>query len=95
MTDDASTTTFTITTDDGEADEVTVPAGLLEAVGESGQPAVETVGDVVALSFANRAHHIAHHGEGDHDLAAEEAAMMDLFEDRFGVTFAEATGHHH
>ncbi len=96
MTDDVETTTFTIATEDGEEDEVTVPTGLLDLVAEGDQSHAETVGDVVSLSFAGRAHHMVHHGEGaDEALEAQEARVMELFEERFGVTFGEATGHQH
>ena len=96
MTDDVETTTFTIATEDGEEDEVTVPTGLLDLVAEGDQSHAETVGDVVSLSFAGRAHHVVHHGEdADEALEAQEARVMELFEERFGVTFGEATGHQH
>ncbi len=95
MTDDIETTTFSITTDDSE-DSVTIPSGLVDLLAEEGQTEAETVADITLLSFASRAHHIVHHGEEPSaDLEAMEARAMDLFEERFGVTFAEATGHHH
>ncbi|ELY96563.1 hypothetical protein C482_15593 [Natrialba chahannaoensis JCM 10990] len=93
--DDVETTTISISADD-TTDEVTVPTGLLDLVAEGDQTAAETVGDVTLLSLASRAHHIVHHGhEADEDLEAQEARIMDLFEERFGVTFGEATGHQH
>ncbi|ARS88655.1 DUF7545 family protein [Natrarchaeobaculum aegyptiacum] len=98
MSDDVATVTLTIDADDDTTDEVEVPAGLLELVAEGDQETAEIVGDVVALSFASRAHHVVHHGHGhgdDGDLEAQEQTMMDLFEERFGVTFGEATGHQH
>ncbi len=96
MTDEVETTTFTIETPDGDADEVTLPSGLVDLLAEEDQTAAETVADIALLSFASRAHHIVHHGDAvDDELEAQEARAMDLFEERFGVTFAEATGHHH
>ncbi|AFO57211.1 MULTISPECIES: hypothetical protein [unclassified Natrinema] len=96
MSDDVQTTTFSISSDDGATDEITVPSGLVDLVAEGDQSDAETVGDVVLLSFASRAHHLVHHGEdADEDLEAQEARVMDLFEERFGVTFGEATGHQH
>ena len=96
MTDDVQTTTFSISSDDGETDEVTVPTGLVDLVAEGNQTDAETIGDLVLLSVASRAHHIVHHGEeADEELEAQEAKAMDLFEERFGVTFGEATGHQH
>ncbi|MCW8172052.1 MULTISPECIES: hypothetical protein [Natrialba] len=95
MSDDVETMTFSIESED-DADEVTVPAGLVDLVAEGEQSDVETVGDVVLLSFASRAHHLVHHGQGaDEELEAQEERVMDLFEERFGVTFGEATGHQH
>ena len=96
MTDDVQTTTFSISSEDGATDEITIPAGLVDLVAEGDQSDAETVGDVMLLSFASRAHHIVHHGDNaDEDLEAQEQAVMDLFEERFGVTFGEATGHQH
>ncbi|WP_255193937.1 DUF7545 family protein [Natronobeatus ordinarius] len=96
MADDVETTTFTIESESGDEDEVTLPAGLVDLVADGDQSPAETVGDVALLSFASRAHHVVHHGQGaDEDLEAQEARAMELFEERFGVTFAEATGHHH
>ena len=96
MTEEVDTTTFEISADDGTTDEVTVPSGLLDLVAEGDQTDAETVGDVTLLSFASRAHHIVHHGEdADEELEAQEARIMDLFEERFGVTYGEATGHQH
>lgn len=96
MTADVETITFTIESESGDEDEVTVPAGLVDLVTDSDQSPAETVGDVVMLSLANQAHHVVHHGhDTDEDLEAQEERAMELFEERFGVSFAEATGHHH
>lgn len=96
MADQVETITFSIEAEDGAVDEVTVPAGLVDLLAEDGQSPAEAVGDVALLSFASRAHHLVHHGaDADEDLEAQEERVMDLFEERFGVTFAEATGHHH
>jgi hypothetical protein len=95
MTDDVETITVSISTDD-TSDEVELPTGLVDMLAEGDQDAAETVGDITLLSFASRAHHIVHHGQGaDEELEAQEARIMDLFEERFGVTFGEATGHQH
>ncbi|OLZ40129.1 hypothetical protein A6E15_03655 [Natrinema saccharevitans] len=96
MTDEVETTTFSISSEDGATDDVTVPSGLVDLVAEGDQTDAETIGDVMLLSFASRAHHIVHHGEdADPELEAQEERVMDLFEERFGVTFGEATGHQH
>lgn len=96
MSDEVDTTTVTITADDDSSDDVAIPAGLVDLVAEGDQTTAETVGDITLLSFASRAHHMVHHGEsGDEDLAAQEERIMELFEERFGMTFGEATGHQH
>jgi len=92
---DTETVTFEID-GDGETGRLEVPAGLLEAVAEDDQTGPEVLGDVAMLSLANRIHHVVHHGEEtDPELEAIEAETMELFEERFGVSFAEATGHDH
>ncbi|RQG86958.1 hypothetical protein EA462_14975 [Natrarchaeobius halalkaliphilus] len=96
MSDDVDTITFSIESEDDVADEVTVPAGLVDLLAEGDQNEAETVADIVLLSFASRAHHLVHHDQGEgEDLEAQEERVMDLFEERFGVTFGEATGHQH
>ena len=96
MSDEISTVTYEIEADTGASDDVTLPAGLVDLLAEGDQTDAETVGDIVLLSFASRAHHLVHHGEGaDDELEAQEARVMELFEERFGVTYAQATGHHH
>jgi hypothetical protein len=96
MSDEVETTTFSISSDDGATDEVTVPSGLVDLVAEGDQSDAETIGDVALLSLASRAHHLVHHGDdADAELEAQEGRVMELFEERFGVTFGEATGHQH
>ena len=91
---DVPETTFSITTEAGDEDNVTIPTGLVELFAEDGQEPAEVLGDIALLSFASRAHHIVHHEDGE-DIEAEEARAMELFEERFGVSYAEATGHQH
>lgn len=96
MADQPSTTTFSIESEAGDGDDVTIPSGLVDLLAEGEQSPAETVGDITLLSFASRAHHLVHHGEdADAELQAQEELVMDLFEERFGVSYAEATGHHH
>ncbi|WP_254863388.1 DUF7545 family protein [Halovivax gelatinilyticus] len=96
MDEPVSTTTFSIESETGDGDDVTLPTGLVDLLAEGEQSPSETVGDIVLLSFASRAHHLVHHGDGaDDELEAQEAQIMDLFEERFGVSYADATGHHH
>ncbi|MFC3958645.1 DUF7545 family protein [Halovivax cerinus] len=96
MVEQADTTTFSIESEAGDVDDVTIPTGLVSLLAEGEQSSAETVGDITLLSFASRAHHLVHHGEdADEDLVAQEELAMELFEERFGVSYAEATGHHH
>lgn len=89
--------TFEIVGEDDTRDDVTIPAALIELFTEDDEPATEVVGDVVMLGFAQRIHALVHHGHGgaDADLEAIEAATMEQFEDRFGASYAELTGHAH
>jgi hypothetical protein len=93
---DVETLTLTVTVD-GEEEELTVPRGLFDLLGEEEETPAETVANLSLLSLANRIHHAVHHHEGevDPEVAAIEEATMESFEDRFGMTFGEATGHQH
>jgi hypothetical protein len=96
MSTQSDTVVITIEGPDGE-DEVTLPSPLLDLLSEEDETAAEVVGDIAILSCAQRIHATVHHSEegpGD-ELAAIEESTMDLFEERFGVTFSEATGHDH
>lgn len=89
--------TFTVSGPDGE-DEFTVPEGLVSLLAEEDDESqAQVVADLALMSFAQRAHMIVHHGEGE--LGAEieelEEAVLDQFEERFGMTYGEATGHQH
>jgi hypothetical protein len=93
----SETTTITIDAGDGTTDEVTLPTALIEMFNEADDPAAEVVADIVQIAFTQRAHMIVSHGEGpvDEETKAVERHARDLFEDRFGQTFAEMTGHDH
>ena len=82
---------------DGESEQVTIPEALIDRLSDAEESAAMVVGDVASMGFAGRAHALVHHAEGepDEDLTAAEERMMDLFEERFGVTYGEATGHSH
>jgi hypothetical protein len=97
MTDEVDTETYTVEAPDGSTGDVTLPAGLVDVFSEPDDTPAEVFGDVALMAFVQRAHAVVHHSEGDpgEELQAIEAAALDLFEDRFGVTFAEATGHSH
>lgn len=93
----APSVTFAIDSDDGSSDEVVVPTALLETLADGDETSAETLGDLAMLSAAQQVHAMLHHspGEPDDDLKAIEEETMALFEDRFGVSFAEMTGHAH
>ncbi|HKJ60043.1 MAG TPA: hypothetical protein VKA37_12495, partial [Halobacteriales archaeon] len=78
----------------GDEAELEVPEALVTALSEADDLPVDVVADLVVMSFAGRAHALLHHSEGEpaDALQEAEAEMMDRFEERFGVTYAEATG---
>jgi len=93
---DSDTVTLTIEGPDG-TDDVTLPGELLDMLAEGDQSAAEVVGDLALFGCAQRAHATVHHNEGeveDH-IREMEALTMDLFEERFGATYGEMTGHQH
>lgn len=97
MADDTETETYTVEAPDGSTDDVTLPAGLVDVFSEPDDAPAEVFGDVALMAFVQRAHAVVHHSEGEtsQELQDIEAAALDLFEERFGVTYAEATGHQH
>lgn len=90
------TVTITIEAPDGD-DEVTLPAGLLDMLAEGDETDAEVVGDLALFGCAQRAHAVVHHQEGapDEELVSVEETTMELFEERFGMSYGEATGHQH
>ena len=96
MSTNSETMVVKIETPDGD-DEVTLPSGLLDMLAEDGESAADVVGDLALMSCAQRVHAAVHHGHGETDpeLEAVEETTLDLFEERFGMTFGEATGHQH
>lgn len=94
MTDSLTVTVET----ESDADEIEIPADLIDLYREQpGETDAQIVSDMLVMAFAERAHAIAHHGEGgdDETIQAIESDMMDRFEERFGMTYGEATGHQH
>lgn len=81
---------------DGEEDEVTVPADAVDLLADDETPA-EVGGDLVMLGLAQQVHASVHHAEGEPDDALQQAedGMMQAFEDRFGLSFQQMTGHDH
>ncbi len=96
MADATETVTLTIDAESG-SDELTVPAALVDLLSEGDQSAPEVVGDVALFGMAQRIHAAVHHSQDDsgEDLQDLEELTMDVFEDRFGMTYGEATGHSH
>jgi len=49
------------------------------------------------LGETQQAHGIVHHSQGeiDQEIADAEELTMELFEERFGQTYGEVTGHQH
>ena len=91
-------TTFTIEDADGNTDELTLPSGLVDLFSEEDDESeAQVVADIALMAFAQRAHMVVAHGEGEasEELEEIEAATLDQFEERFGQTFGEATGHQH
>lgn len=88
---------FTITADDGSEDELTVPVGLLDHLVRGDPTPAQALGDVAMLALAQHVHGAVHHADGEPDEALREleAATLDRFEDRFGASFGEVTGHAH
>jgi hypothetical protein len=82
---------------DDEADAVTLPSEMLDLMREGEETDPEIVGDLALFSCAQRIHATVHHAEGgDTEQYRDiEETTMDLFEDRFGATYGELTGHDH
>ncbi|MFB6113355.1 MAG: hypothetical protein ABEJ58_04540 [Halodesulfurarchaeum sp.] len=94
-----STQNLPVTVESGDdVETVELPADLVDLFREAPEETdAEIVADVLVMSFAERVHAVIHHGDERNAEAMEgmESAMMDIFEDRFGMTFDEATGHSH
>jgi hypothetical protein len=88
--------TVTIETADA-SDAIDVPTALIDLLADGDESAATVVGDVAMLGIAQQAHGAVHHGQGevDDEVAAAESRAMDRFEERFGRSFAEMTGHDH
>ena len=90
------TVTLRIEGDDDE-DDVTLPTEMLELMREADESDAEIVGDLALFSCAQRIHATVHHADGgDTERYREiEEQTMELFEDRFGASYGELTGHDH
>ena len=82
---------------DAETDEVTLPIEMLDLLREADESDAEVVGDLALFSCAQRIHATVHHAEGGDTerYRAIEERTMALFEERFGATYGELTGHDH
>jgi hypothetical protein len=96
-TDDIETSTYTIEGPEGETDDLELPPGLIDLLREGNETQSEVIGDMALISFVQQAHAAVHHsqGEADPQIAAIEEKSRELFEERLGITFEEATGHSH
>jgi hypothetical protein len=94
MTDE--TVTVRLETD-GASDELDVSQTLVEMLREGDEDVPDVVGDLAMLGLAQQAHGAIHHSHGEvsDELKQAEQVTMDLFEERFGQTYAEMTGHDH
>lgn len=92
----SETVTVTVEAADGE-DAIEVPRALIDALSEGEESVATVVGDIAMLGLAQQAHGIVHHAQGGagEDLEAAEEKTMALFEERFGQTYGEMTGHSH
>ncbi|MFB6085200.1 MAG: hypothetical protein ABEJ84_00105 [Halodesulfurarchaeum sp.] len=93
----ADTTRVAIETET-DGDELELPEAILDLYREEPEETdAQIAGDMLVMAFAERAHALAHHNEGEdqEEIEAIEADMMAIFEDRFGVSYATATGHSH
>ncbi|MFC7204131.1 hypothetical protein ACFQJC_11450 [Haloferax namakaokahaiae] len=91
------TETYTIEGPNGDTEDFELPAGLVDIFAEQGEEGTNVVADIVVQAMAQQAHVVAHHGEGEGpaDIAEINEKMEELFEDRFGISLADALGHSH
>jgi hypothetical protein len=86
-----------LTTDDG-SEELVVPAALIEQLSAADEDdetnAAAVVGDLAMVAVAQQAKRLADHDHGGQDRDPEEVKVlaMELFEERFGRSYAEIAG---
>jgi hypothetical protein len=80
-----------------DEDDVTLPEEMLDLMREADESDAEIVGDLALFSCAQRIHATVHHAEGGdtEEYKEIEEQTMELFEERFGASYAELTGHQH
>jgi hypothetical protein len=93
----SDTVAVRLETEDDGSDAIEVPRAIVEMLGEDNEDTTTVVGDLAMLGVAQQAHALVHHSNGETDPALEDAEelTMDLFEERFGQTYGEVTGHSH
>lgn len=93
----SETQTYTIEGPDGEEDTVSLPTHIIDLMSEGDENGAKVVGDIVVQAFAQQAHVRVHHAEGEpsEELVEANDELEDLFEERFGLSLADAMGHHH
>jgi hypothetical protein len=96
MADPSDTVTLTVESEEG-SDELTLPAHLVDLLKEGEETPAEVVGDLAMMGCAQRIHATVHHSEGEVDPTIQqlEDLTMELFEERFGASYGEMTGHSH
>lgn len=92
-----ATETYTVEAPNGDTEEIELPEGLADVFTEQGESPTAVVGDLLVQSFAQQAHAVVHHSQGETpaDLESLNGEMEDLFEERFGVPLDEAMSHSH
>jgi len=96
MADPSDTVTLTVESEEG-SDEVTLPAELIDLLKEGEETPAQVVGDLAMMGCAQRIHATVHHSQGEVDPTIQqlEELTMELFEERFGASYGEMTGHSH
>ena len=96
MAEPSDTVTLTVESEEG-SDEVTLPAELIDLLKEGEETPAQVVGDLAMMGCAQRIHATVHHSQGEVDPTIQqlEELTMELFEERFGASYGEMTGHSH
>jgi hypothetical protein len=90
------TVTLTIETEEN-SDELEIPVDAIDLLNEGDESAPTVLGDLALLGVAQQIHGIIHHSQEEvgADIEAAEEKTMEVFEERFGRSFAEMVGHDH
>jgi hypothetical protein len=90
---DVGLETYTVTDPDGRAETVELPEGLADVFTEAGEQPTAVLTDFLVQAFAQQTNVlVGSEGSVPADIAAMDERMRALFEERFGVTLAEAMG---